>query len=142
MSKKYIGNITSKSRVSDVVLPVFFGQIDAGVVTRNGFNTMVELNPQLKQHLEIIAVSKPLIPGVFCFTSNIDESTYKKISEGITKWHTTPSGRQCLTIFRTDKLDIYPVSVLNPSLDLIAEYEQLLTDNTNPEIETTTAKDR
>ena len=126
-------NMISEKEVNKVILPLFFGKADAGLVTRKGFDTMSELNPQIKQKLKIINTSKPLVPTIFCFTANTDALVRKKVSEGITQWHTTPAGRQCLTIFKTERLVELHISILNTSLDLIAEHNRLINKVADPE---------
>ena len=49
--------VEQNKKLTKVVLPVFFRQNDACVVTRRGFKTMSELNPQVGQQLRVLASS-------------------------------------------------------------------------------------
>lgn len=122
----YLNVIEPVGKVVTAVLPVFFGKVDACVATRSAFDTMVELNPQIGQKLKIIAVSPPLVPNVFCFSKHIDTDFREKIVDAIKQWHLTPSGKQVLTIFQTDRVEEHSMSILETTLDLIAERERLL----------------
>ncbi len=122
----FFGTVNGDTMIGKVLLPVFFGKADACVVTRSAFDTMVELNPQIGRKLKTIAVSRPLVPTVFCFTPTVDEMVKEKVSREITQWHLTVAGKQCLTIFQTDSIEEHPISVLSPTLDLLAEHERLM----------------
>lgn len=123
---EFFSSLELNKNAGRVILPVFFKQADACVVTRNMFDTMVELNPQIGRRLKIIAVSSPLVPSFFCFTRNSDESLRKKVSSEILHWHLSSFGKQSLTMFQCDGLEIHPVSCLETALDLIDEHKMLL----------------
>lgn len=121
----FCGEVISSSKVSKAVLPVFFKQCDACVVTRSGFETMVELNPQTGQQLKVLATSPPLVPVIFCFRAGFSPSIRTKLLGEIAKWDTTPAGRQLLTVFQCDGLVERPVSCLDSALELLAEHQKL-----------------
>ena len=87
----FYGQITTASKISQAVLPVFFRQLDACVVTRSGFETMVELNPQVGRQLKVLASSPPVVPVVFCFRASYDSPIRAKVLEEIAQWHNTQS---------------------------------------------------
>ena len=45
------GRVSPAGKLPNVVLPVFFRKVDACVVSRRGFETLVELNPQVGKQL-------------------------------------------------------------------------------------------
>jgi len=57
MTSRLAGKISQNTKLSKVVLPVFFRQDDACIITRSGFNTMSELHPQLARKLTVLAES-------------------------------------------------------------------------------------
>ncbi len=118
----FFEQITSVRTIEKAVLPVFFCQMDACVVTRKGFETMIELNPQTGQQLEILAISRPVVPVVFCFRRGYSSPLRKQIMDEITRWHLFPSGQQILMIFQTDKLEEHPISCLNSALEMLAAH--------------------
>ncbi len=123
---RFFAAIEINTKISKVVLPVFFGQADACVVTRHGFDTMAELNPQIGEKLKAIAVSPPLIPSLSAFGLKADPEIREKASREMAKWYLTPAGQQCMTIFQSDRIEARPVSIMAPSLALVAEHRRLL----------------
>ncbi|NTW36129.1 MAG: phosphate/phosphite/phosphonate ABC transporter substrate-binding protein, partial [Syntrophobacteraceae bacterium] len=51
---EFCSRVTIVNKLSQVVLPVFFRKSDACVVTRRGFQTMSELNPQVGKQLRVL----------------------------------------------------------------------------------------
>lgn len=62
-SKRLFISIKEVDKVSQAVLPLFFKQVDACLVSRSGFETMVELNPQIGEQLTILATSPGFVLG-------------------------------------------------------------------------------
>jgi hypothetical protein len=54
-SADFAGLLSQNSKLAKAVPPVFFRQCPACVVTRNGFQTVCELNPQAGRQLKVIA---------------------------------------------------------------------------------------
>ncbi len=126
LAEVFFGQIKPLTKTEKGVLSVFFGQIDACVVTRKGFETMVELNPQIGRELRILAVSPPVVKSAFFFRADYSSPSQNKIMSEITSWHLYPESRQILTIFKTDRLEKHPVESLNSTLELIAAHRSLL----------------
>jgi len=123
---EWFGRITQSTKISQVVLPVFFHQSDACVVTRTGFKTMCELNPQLGQQLKVIARSPELVTAVFCFRADYAPAFKEKVFAGVRNLYKTLAGQQVLTIFRCEKLEDQPASCLDSTLELVAQHAQLV----------------
>ncbi|TVQ96621.1 MAG: hypothetical protein EA399_15500 [Desulfovibrionales bacterium] len=87
------------------VLPVFFGQVDAALIDKAGFNLMIELNPQL-QVLQPLAVSDPLVNAVLCLNRSgwQPEAFRMVLLEELENLHASPAGQQILTLFKIDRL--------------------------------------
>ena len=122
---KFCGRVTQATKLSQAVLPVFFRQTDACVVTRRGFQTMIELNPQVGQRLKTLATSPALIPVVFAFREAYSSPVKGQIMAEIQKVHFTASGQQVLTLFQSDSLEVRPVSALAPALELLETHARL-----------------
>ncbi|MBU4317385.1 MAG: phosphate/phosphite/phosphonate ABC transporter substrate-binding protein [Proteobacteria bacterium] len=120
-----LGRIFSETKIGKVILPVFFRQKDACVVTRKGFDTMIELNPQTGQELKVLATSPPVVPMVFCFRNDFSLSFREKIMGEITTWHLSSPGRQILTLFQTDKIEKQPVSCLDSAFEILTAHKKL-----------------
>lgn len=121
----FFGQIASVGKIGKAVLPVFFRQMDACIVTLKGFNTMVELNPQIGGKLKILAASRPLVTVVFCFRADYKSPLREKLSSEIAQWHHSVAGRQILTVFQIDRLEEHTVRCLDSALELLAEHSYL-----------------
>lgn len=122
----FFNRVTQTNKLSQVILPVFFQKTDACLVTRTGFETMQELNPQLGRQMKIITTSPALVPDGFHFRADYSPPFKARLLEEIGKMHTTPAGLQVLTIFQCDKLEERPISVLDSAVELIAAHRRLL----------------
>lgn len=125
-SASLFGSLTVKSKVSDVVLPVFFDPGKACLVPRASFNVMAELNPQLKKQLGVLAISPEIIPVVFAFRSDIDTPVLPRLLEAINRLDQSAAGLQILTLSQSNLMQCYPVSILDESLALLARHKRLL----------------
>ena len=68
----FFSRVTRAVKITQTVLPVFFHQADACVVTRKGFALMGELNPQIIKQLRVLETSPPLVPHLTCFRAGFD----------------------------------------------------------------------
>lgn len=134
-SAKHCGRVTVYTRISPAVLKVFFRQVDVCLVNRRGFETMKELNPQLGQQLRVLAASAELVPSVFCFRADFSSSVKEKLLAEITKVHLSPSGKQVMTMFQSDRLEEWPASCLESGLELLARHRRLSAATPAPEAE-------
>lgn len=124
-SSAFFKRVAMEKNVSQAVLPVFFGKTDACLVTRDSFEVMSELNPQLKQQLRVLTVSPPLIPACFVFLKDAESVNRTKIIEIMNKLEDTPAGRQILEIIKTEKLEAHDISCLDESLELLSRHQRL-----------------
>jgi len=114
--------VTSTSRA---VLPVFFGQADACVVSREGFETMVELNPQLGEKLRVLAISPGFLRGLVCLRQDVYEQYGDTIMESLLSLHTDPRGQQLLRLFHVSELVRVGDGFLDQVIALSEEHEAL-----------------
>jgi phosphonate transport system substrate-binding protein len=82
------------------------------VVTRRGFQTLAELNPQVGKELRVLAASPDLIATVFCFRAEFKSSEMDRIVDALRNFHLTAAGRQVLTVFQSDRLQEIPATAL------------------------------
>lgn len=122
---EFFGQVSQASKLANVVLPVFFRQKDACVVTRRGFETMAELNPQVKKQLKLIISSPQVIPVIFCFRADYSPSFRDRLIASLLDLHSSPAGQQVLMIFRGEMIQEHPVSILQPTLDFLEEHRRL-----------------
>jgi phosphonate transport system substrate-binding protein len=125
LSKHVFGSTTRIDAASRAILQVFFRQADACVVALDMFKTACELNPQVEKDLKPLAVSPDLIPTFFCFHPDYNLKDRSAVESAITDLHKSPAGQQVLTVFQSEKLVKMPVSILEDTLTLLAEYERI-----------------
>ncbi len=123
---RFAGKISEETKLSKVILPVFFRQADACIVTRSGFAIMAELNPQIAEQLVIIAESPEIVPAMLAFRADYNPTFKDKLISGLNSLKTTPAGRQVLTLFQSEDIVEYPVSCLDTALELIATHKRIL----------------
>jgi ABC-type phosphate/phosphonate transport system substrate-binding protein len=125
VSEHFFNDIKTVNKVSQAVLPVFFSQTDACLVTRRGFDTMVELNPQLGEQLRILNASPIFVMGVVVFRKDFNEEYRKRIIKTAVDFRKLSSGKQMLTLFKVDDFFPFHNSDLDTLLKLLYEYKHL-----------------
>jgi len=88
---------------AQAVLPVFFGQVSACLVSSDSFEMMVELNPQVGQELSVLAESPGFLNLISCFHRDFDPEVKRAVMDKAYLLHENPGGQQILTLFRMDK---------------------------------------
>lgn len=126
-SKRLFISIKEVDKVSQAVLPLFFKQVDACLVSRSGFETMVELNPQIGEQLTILATSPGFVLGGVFFRKDFREDIKKLILDTCMKFSTYSSGKQILTLFKAEAFSPFTPSYFETLLDLTKEYKDLQT---------------
>ena len=117
--------VTQSNKLPKVILPVFFRQSDACVVTRRGFKTMSELNPQMSQRLKVLATSPEVVPSGFSFRRDYDDPLRETIVTELGKIISTPAGAQVLTLFQSGSLQAQPISCLDSAFELLVKHRRL-----------------
>jgi phosphonate transport system substrate-binding protein len=121
--------IKESDKESQIILSLFFKQLDACVVTRNAYNLMVELNPQIGKRLKIIAVSPKIVLTVTSFSKNFKSIKHrKKIIESAERLSSYINGKQILTLMNIDKVVPFKKEYLNNLKTILSEYKKILTD--------------
>jgi ABC-type phosphate/phosphonate transport system substrate-binding protein len=102
--ESFFQEIKEVTKTSQAILPVFFKQIDAGVVTRVAFDATVALNPQIGKQVKIITASPKLVPMVTCFSAFLNPGRKKLFIEQALKLHENPKGLQSFNVFKLERL--------------------------------------
>lgn len=123
-ANEHFARVTQVKKLSSVVLPVFFRQADACVVTLSGLRTLSEMNPQVGSQLQVIATSPALLPSLSYLPARSAGSTVDLLGE-ILRLHTTASGRQLLNLFQVDRLIEIPASEIDGARELLATQRRL-----------------
>ena len=125
VTAEHFGRVTEWTKLSKPVLEVFFRQADACLVTRRGFATMVELNPQVGAQLAVLAASPAVVPSLFAFRADFSPSLKDRSLREFGVVHTSLAGQQALTIFQVGQVAERPVAALDSALALLADYARL-----------------
>jgi ABC-type phosphate/phosphonate transport system substrate-binding protein len=120
-----LGRIEYSTKLMRVVLPVFFGQSNACLVTRRGFETMCELNPQLGKQLRSLEASPKLLTTFMAFCKDVPEARKQKFLTALESLHKTAAGRQALMLFGGSRLVVADGEGLRESRDLLRAYARI-----------------
>ena len=129
----FFREIATATRPSRAILPVFFGQADACLVTRKNFAVAVELNPQLSAQLRVLAASPPLVPGLGAHRASVPAHTAEQFRNAITRLADTPAGRNILHLFQCDAIVTLSEADLAPTRAFLAERARLMKEATRKE---------
>jgi hypothetical protein len=99
-SGTFFTSIQAADKPTHLVLPVFFGQAEACLVTQSTYQTMVELNPQLGRKLQVLMRSPGVIKSLFCVADDLDPRFVAETNRRLQAMHLTEDGQQLLMIFR------------------------------------------
>lgn len=119
VKNRFFEEITFDYKPTNILLPVFFNKLDAAVITKESFDVMCELNPNIKKDLNILATSKTLLFGVLSFdTKSKNKEREKFIYDILTTMHNDADGRQFLSLFSLDKIIPYKEEYLTKFMEL------------------------
>lgn len=121
----FVGKTGHDENLTQVLLPVFFKQADACVVSRQSLEMTAELNPQLGRKLAILESSKKMIPMVVAFRQDYAPPYYQDLLEVLRHLHESEEGRQIMAIFKMNKFVNLSRSYMDPSLELISSHTRL-----------------
>jgi len=118
-SKKFVKDILTDYKATNVVLPVFFNKAKACIVTEASLNLLVELNPSIKTKMKILESSDFLLLGLGCLNKKKkDTDTYNTLKDIMFTLHENEYGKQLLHLFNADKLVPYKDEYLQNYLKL------------------------
>lgn len=122
---RFFGKITYVKKASLAILPVFFKQANAALVTRSSLETAGELNPQLTQQLQVVKASPELIPGVGAYRKGATSAAVALYRTQALKLGLTPAGKLILNLFQTDGIVEIHESDLRVTRAFLADYARL-----------------
>ncbi len=129
---KFIEKIIYGKSESQLILSLFFKQIDVCLVSRTSFETMIELNPQIKDKIVILAESPGYITEVSSFTKKFNFSKYSTdLFNTLLKLDDYTTGKQLFALSKTAKIIPYKEEYLVNVKELISEYGNLVKEKIN-----------
>jgi phosphonate transport system substrate-binding protein len=122
--KQFFGRITSSTKLSQAVLPVFFKQADAALVTRRGLDTMTELNPQLSRQLKVLLTSPKMITAFFACRKDYPARFKTPILDGLLDLRSSTTAKQVLVLFQSPGFTSREADCLRPANAQLDAYER------------------
>ncbi len=121
----YFGSYEILSRTAHVVLPVYFGNADACLVDRSGYEVMAEMNPQVGEVLRVVSRSQPIVDTVACVRQGgwADEKQREDLLAALEEISSDPAGEQILRLFKFDGFTRFKNEHLNTVRALKGRYE-------------------
>jgi phosphonate transport system substrate-binding protein len=122
--ERFLGHMTTNTKLSQVVLPVFFGRADACVVTRRGLETMTELNPQLGQKLKVLLASPKMESAFFACRKGFSGQLRNTIFQGLVGLKLSATARQVTLLFQSPGFTTHDAECLLPAQALLDAYDR------------------
>jgi hypothetical protein len=127
-SETFFTAVQAADKPIRLVLPVFFGQAEACLVTESTYQTMVELNPQLGQKLRVLTRSPGIIKSLFCVADYLDPHFVAETKKRMHTMHLSEDGQQLLMIFRLKRFFPFRPQDLEATERILNQYRTI-----NPE---------
>lgn len=124
-ASRFFGHIKGASKASQAVLPVFFRQADAAVVTRGSYATLLEMNPQIGRELVSIAESPKLLLSMLCLHRKSDEELRRLIVDSTLDLQNSATGRQVLLLFKVTRVILFEPAHLEGVWALFRDHRAL-----------------
>jgi hypothetical protein len=133
---KRIGKVCAEVPVTMVPVPnnhqavsrLLFNQVDFALVNQHGYETAIELNPQLRKAGELVEKLSFETQFFGFFNSKVSPEFQRFALRTIDTMHLEPRGRQMLDVFKTDRVTKAEPIVLKPFYQLEREYRELRTE--------------
>jgi ABC-type phosphate/phosphonate transport system substrate-binding protein len=122
---QFFSTISETIKESQAVLAVFFGQADACVTTETNLKIMIELNPQIGKRLKTLLISPELLNSCAFFRPDYDPRLKERIIKTIITSNESQRGKQLLTLFNADNLEMMRENDLTTVRQLFSEYSRL-----------------
>ncbi|MBL0160037.1 MAG: PhnD/SsuA/transferrin family substrate-binding protein [Bryobacterales bacterium] len=122
---EFFGSVITDGKASRVVLPVFFGQSDACLTSKRGFDTMSELNPQVARDLKALAVSPQLVTTFYAFRKNYRGPDRDRFARVYSSMGNSAAGRQLAALFQFDELVPRDATCLASALKILETADRI-----------------
>ena len=123
---RFFGKVSLVPKASLAILPLFFRQTDAVLMTRSGFDTACELNPQIAKEVTILMSSPELLSAVGAYRADATSTAVALYRREALRLGDTAGGRLLLNLFQADAIVEVRESDLRETRALLAEHARLL----------------
>ena len=132
-AEQHFKQLVDAERAPQAVLSVFFKQHQMGVATKHAYESLCELNPQLKHDLVVVKESEPMLLFLVCASGYLSSDEREEIVSRASSSHEDPKVKQILMLSKIDRLAAYEEGLLGSVEDLWRYAESR---STNSEIAT------
>jgi hypothetical protein len=104
-------------------MKVFFGKVDAALVTERAYRIASEMNPQLREQLMVMQRFDIYWGSVGLFDRRVDRLFREQVLSRAGEIWKKPRGRQILEILQTDRVERISKDRLQAIETLLREYD-------------------
>lgn len=114
----------------NIVLPVYFKQVDACLVSTFEYELMKELNPQLGNNTRVLKTSPIIISLLLAFSNSYDRQKYDTVLNNFHTLSSDPEMEQLITLHRFERLKRIGLENLEATRKIYEDYLQLTNKTT------------
>lgn len=123
---QFFGSVSSRDNINQVALPVFFHRENAACLTRDSWDTVVELNPQMGRSMRIVAVSPKLVPIALAFRRHCNEAGRKALIDAAMNITDLPAGQQIVALYKSRNFVLRTSAAMKTTVDMLTDYQRCL----------------
>ncbi len=127
-SQSFFRSVKLVENSSKAVLPVFFRQSDACLMPRWSYDTMVELNPQVKEQTNVLAHSPLLARGGLFMVKGLPPDKREMVSANLKVWRSIRA-RQLMALFHTEVIVPFQPAHIQTMVKLYNDFLRLTKRN-------------
>lgn len=124
-----INKFIKVKKPSKRLFQVFFGNADGCVISEPQYESMCELNPQLKKHLKIVKKSPNYLTEVYFVNNVSSKEGLRDVRAQVKELNSTINGSQMLKLFQAFKVSYFEKTQLESLENLFKEYKMYTSEN-------------
>ncbi|MBW9271344.1 MAG: PhnD/SsuA/transferrin family substrate-binding protein [Candidatus Thiodiazotropha sp. (ex. Lucinisca nassula)] len=124
-SERFFSEVRKTSDSNSSVINLFFNTVDAALVLDYAYEVASELNLQMKEQLDVIEVSQPLVHQVVSLRSDFPQQRIEFIEPYVLNMHKSPKLYETMKTFRIAAIRKVEESTLTEVQQLVSEYRRL-----------------
>ncbi|MCU7812492.1 MAG: phosphate/phosphite/phosphonate ABC transporter substrate-binding protein [Candidatus Thiodiazotropha sp. (ex Notomyrtea botanica)] len=127
VSEIFFSDIRKTRESNSSVINLFFGKVDAALITDFSFKVASELNPQIEKELSVIERSGPFVYQIVALRHDFPQSRVNKIEPHVLNINKSPRLVELFKTFRMNSLQKADSETLKEVRSLNQKYLELLT---------------